>query len=110
MTPGGLKSGLGPGDPLGWCLLEPADPALRPEAEARRTAPESLVDGQPVPYCPDPTRESPPRTWADVRWTPERQQELALRGAMNAGMAVFVYLDAIARKQISHSPEPHECP
>jgi hypothetical protein len=42
-------------------------------------------------------------------WNEERGKQWALRGAMNAGLAVFSYLDAIAKGKIKPALQYNEC-
>jgi hypothetical protein len=71
--------------------------------------------GKTLPLCPDHvaaadenspglilTTDSPPRNDPDVdNW--------ALRGAMNAGMFVFVYLDALSKGTVKPVPAYTRC-
>ncbi|HEX3678457.1 MAG TPA: hypothetical protein VHU90_01915, partial [Galbitalea sp.] len=94
MTQHGLANGVGPDDEQAWCM----DPTL---ASAE-------IDGirNGVPYCPSPAA---PKTWDDVLWNRDEQEQWATRGAMNAGEAVFVYLDAIAHGTIQPKFQYNEC-
>ena len=42
----------------------------------------------PVPYCPEPELQ---------RWTKDDVTRWTLHGGMNAGLSVFIYLDALAK-------------
>ncbi|HMJ12848.1 MAG TPA: hypothetical protein VK524_15610 [Polyangiaceae bacterium] len=99
-------------EPIAWCIRKPefADYELVGNAEERYAHDLSLVekfvtdnaiDGQPLPFCVVPA-ESP-------RWTDEQLRRWALRGAMNAGLAVFLYLDQVARRQIQPTLQWNEC-
>ena len=80
MTPNGVSQhGVTNGDVDTWCF----------------DGPPSFSQG--IPLCPDPSKLNPPRTSDDVLWYSQKQTEYSIRGAMNAGEAVFVYLDALAR-------------
>ena len=109
MTRQGIVTGVSTGEPFPWCILRPTDPAELAIAQAFLSQPENLVSGQPVPFCPNPDELSPPLTWAEMLLTAEERDQWALRGAMNAGMAVFVYLDAIAKGQTKPKLQFNQC-
>lgn len=97
MTRGGIVLGVPVGEPQAWCVSKPTT-----ESELAATdeflAQNASASG-PVPYCPEglPLMEAS----AIRRYT--------LRGAMNAGMAAFVYLDALSRGEIEPSLQYDEC-
>jgi hypothetical protein len=101
MTKRGLVNGVGPDDQTAWCI----DPAST-SAAVDQMRNDNKVGGNAVPYCPAPPA---PKTWADVLWDHDKQEQWAIRAAMNAGEAVFVYLDAIARGTIKPKLQYNEC-
>jgi mono/diheme cytochrome c family protein len=97
MTLGGLSLGVPEGEAVSWCIRKPTDPAkLQTATDYFANQP---VEGEIVPFCPEEEL---------LLWTTTRMEEFALHGAMNAGLAVFVYLDAIA-KGASPKPQYDEC-
>jgi hypothetical protein len=102
---GGVQIGIQPGNTAPWCLIRPTDQATIDRVEREWQAAHAGA-GQP-PYCPDAflgTVDAPLNVYtaADVeRW--------ATRGAMNAGMAVFLYLDALSKGQKRHPVAYDHC-
>jgi mono/diheme cytochrome c family protein len=99
---GRVQMGIQPGNTAPWCLQKAFD-----QATADRVSQEWQAQGgtgQP-PYCPDAflgTDDAPANVFNDKdveRW--------ATRGAMNAGMSVFLYLDALAKGKKAH-PTPFD--
>jgi mono/diheme cytochrome c family protein len=85
-----------------WCVLQPA---AEQERQALEVAYRRLRDDddEPLPYCPERLLGSAQRFGdLDARyWT--------RRGSMNAGLAVFFYLDALARGQQKTAVEYNHC-
>jgi hypothetical protein len=50
-----------------------------------------------MPICPDPSKLNPPKKPNDVLWLRDKQSDYSIRGAMNAGAAVFMYLNDLAQ-------------
>lgn len=105
MTPHGVVNGVG-NEPYTWCaatreMLTPIGKGDGPDETYKIPA--------GMPTCPDPKQFSPPKTWSDVLWKQERANQWALRGAMNAGLAVFSYLDAIAKGKVKPALQYNEC-
>lgn len=97
-TPDGLATTGVPDDASdAWCYVKPTTPeavALSDEYLAMHP-----IEGGSVPYCPDGV---PTMTQAEV-------DQWIKRGAMNAGKAVFVYLDAVAKGEIEPQIGYDEC-
>jgi mono/diheme cytochrome c family protein len=93
---GRVTTGIQPDNTDPWCVTLPLKPT--DIAELERLWVESLHKELPVPYCPlDKLRRS---SVSEVnRWT--------TRGAMNAGLSVFMYLDALARGE-KRRPIPYD--
>jgi len=97
MTRGGVVTGVPVGEPEAWCVVKPTnevDLAVADEFLSANASPSG-----PVPYCPEGAALMEPA--AIKRYT--------LRGAMNAGMAAFVYLDAVSRGEIEPNLQYDEC-
>jgi mono/diheme cytochrome c family protein len=84
---GGLEASLSAGNTLPWCIQPPTDPAKLAEAQAFVQT--RAVNGVPLPFCPQAVLDSPVLDVPTVdNW--------AKRGAINAGFAVYSYLDELA--------------
>jgi hypothetical protein len=84
-----------------WCVARPTNPALLAafEAYVQRT-------GRALPMCPD--QLDPLGHIADSE-ADTRIERWAVRGAMNAGMSVFLYLDALSKREVSRQPAYNRC-
>jgi len=89
-TPRGLSElGIQPRNAAPWCLRRPADDVVRERAEAAWA--EHVAATELPPYCPDGFFASTDNLMSEAdgeRW--------ATRGAINSGLAVFTYLDALS--------------
>jgi len=97
MTRGGVVDGVAVGEPDAWCIRKPTDEEGLAAAEELRAA--SPTPSGPVPYCPE----------GILAMEPAAVERYALRGAMNAGMAAFVYLDAVSRGEVEPNLQYDEC-
>jgi mono/diheme cytochrome c family protein len=95
---GNIVTGITPDNLIPWCWRKPITPALLANATAFLNDPANLIDGKPMPFCPtevvplgDQGSSSGPQLKADDL------EAWATRGAINAGLSVFTYLDAVAR-------------
>jgi mono/diheme cytochrome c family protein len=87
---GKVESGVQSGNQLPWCWVATASGL----AAARAYAHEHAVDGRDLPECPTGYQTS---DWTPNVLTTEQKEGWAERGAINAGMAVFMYLDALGK-------------
>lgn len=93
---GQVQTGIATNNEAPWCMSKPINAVLQTliEAEWHARAPA----GVELPYCPDAFIADPsnllPVTEADE--TKQSVERWATRGAMNAGMAVFLYLRALS--------------
>jgi hypothetical protein len=90
---GNVTVGLADDNPAPWCIIKPSLPANLARAEAY-WALRAKVPSADIPWCPDELLASPAFETDDTVAPDGRNW--ALRGAANAGVAVFAYLDAIA--------------
>jgi hypothetical protein len=95
-----------------WCLRKPLDPvrAARAAAWVADTANYS-ASGQPLPFCPEqvvPASDDYPAT-GDGHLTTDVLHAWGTRGSINAGLAVFLYLDAVARGTVAPKPPYDQC-
>jgi mono/diheme cytochrome c family protein len=81
-----------------WCTPAPASPEEQAGADAFIA---SSRGGRPLPYCPAGWKVEA------NRMTPEELDRWALRGAINAGLAVFLYLDKLSHDALmGRTPQP----
>jgi mono/diheme cytochrome c family protein len=97
---GRVEPSLAPGNDFPWCVLKPTDASALAFVEQQKTS-----DGQPVPLCPDAAAASENLTAPDG---PETAR-FATRGAINAGFAVFAYLDDVIGKGRPRDLRHTEC-
>jgi hypothetical protein len=69
---------------------------------------------RPLPMCPEAitAEDAAGRLKVDLNTpdiAPEEAERWAVRGAMNAGMSVFVYLDALSKGQVKPKPKYNRC-
>jgi mono/diheme cytochrome c family protein len=90
-----------------WCVRRPAEATQQALADA-------YVKANSLPYCPaslvpplvPPADSTPP---GDTHLTKAAQNDWATRGAINAGLAVFVYLDGLVRGTVPPKPSYDRC-
>ena len=76
-----------------WCISAPTDPRL--QALFTKFLADNTINGHPPPVCPTALVAVP----GDVQQA--RLNTFALRGAINAGFAVFAYLDEVSKGHAS---------
>jgi mono/diheme cytochrome c family protein len=91
-----------------WCVVAPSDPSMAEWVAAQKT-----FDQKPLPICPAEflTAENQFKVELDdqARYHYPDAQKWALRGAINAGLAVFVYLDDLIGNDTPANPRFNEC-
>jgi mono/diheme cytochrome c family protein len=100
---GGVDSVLLPGNDFPWCIQQPTDPAQLAFVEAARSS-----DGKKLPICP-PALLTDEYRWLSNETSTPKLEAYATRGAINAGWAVFYYLDEIISQGRSRTPSFNEC-
>jgi mono/diheme cytochrome c family protein len=112
---GHVRAGLGPDNLFPVCVRRPSDPTQKNRADAfLQSHPVGGQSGEILPYCPDSLfakDDSGAERWALANPTdPDTGSHLytdanhwANRGAINAGLAVFLYVDELSRGQ---TPKP----
>jgi mono/diheme cytochrome c family protein len=98
---GKVQHGISPDNYTPWCvvLTKPEDRArLEADFAAARTA--AGVPAE-IPYCPDSAKE--------MGLTAEASTAFARRGAMNAGLAAFTYLNALAKGEVERPVSYDRC-
>jgi mono/diheme cytochrome c family protein len=101
---------LGPDNVLPWCIVTPSDAGQA--AIAQKYAVDNAIDGTPLPLCPDSLLSGNHQMLQDPPSLDNGHDDLgnwATRGAINAGMAVFLYLDQIVVKGLKPVPAYDRC-
>ena len=110
---GRLHQGLTADNPFPICVAKPIDPTAVQDADTvLKSIAVGGAGGTLIPYCPpdflieanrlDDGGLAAPETFPDARrW--------AARGAINAAMAVFLYLDDIERHPEKRKPLYNQC-
>jgi hypothetical protein len=103
---GNVVTGISTGNYFPWCIRQPAtsDKAMADAWLSNNLS----VNGKLIPYCPDFIKAAdgnndPSHLSLDVlnRW--------AVRGAINAGLLVFAYLDQLASGDLVPTPSYDQC-
>jgi mono/diheme cytochrome c family protein len=96
----GVDAELTDANPLPWCVLPISAYTLRQEDRDRAQARiDAGIAGVPLPVCPDDYDSGAPLNQDFEHW--------ATRGAINAGLATFVYLEQVGHNNID--PRYDEC-
>lgn len=103
-----IQPQLTPSNLFPWCVAEPQDAGV-----AQWLAEQKTADGKPLPMCPLEflTEENRLEVTLDdqQRYHFPGLQKWATRGAVNAGLAVFVYLDDLIGNDKPATPRFNEC-
>lgn len=84
---GGVDSSLQAGNSYPWCVIQPADAASMAYLDSLRGS-----DDKKLPICPTTLLE-PANKWTESEMGEPELDRFATRGAINAGLAVFAYVD-----------------
>ena len=99
---GQVQTGIAASNSTPWCIQRPADDAALDLIKGQWEA--HAGSGSEPPYCPDAFLAQ-----SDNLFTADDVERWATRGAMNAGMAVFLYLDALSKGQKQHAIPYDHC-
>jgi len=105
---GGVEPNLTPENAMPWCVRLPTDPILVAWLQGQKGS-----DGKPLPVCPTGLLVEANRFATDL--DPSSQpvytelNRWAARGAINAGFAVFLFLDELVGKGQERAPRYNEC-
>jgi hypothetical protein len=108
---GRVVTGIGPDNLTPWCIRKPLSPQQRATAEQFVADPQHFLNGKPMPFCPESvipavdTSSFPPPGFL----TDDQKKTWAMRGAINAGLAVFIYLDKVTREKYNPKPRYDQC-
>lgn len=107
-----VEMGLSEENWLPWCVRRPTEEADQERLETRWSQIRSEPRAQ-IPYCPSElflrTDALELQRVAPLGEADERRDRWATRGAMNVGLAVFYYLDALSRGEVSRKPAYDAC-
>jgi mono/diheme cytochrome c family protein len=108
---GHVVAGIADDNPVPWCLRVPRNPQAAAVANAWVDDPAHYSsDGAPLPFCPkEVVPPSPDYPGADGHLSINELQRWGTRGAINAGFAVFVYLDQLMRGNVKPKPAYDHC-
>lgn len=89
-----------------WCIMQPTDPTELPNAQ--QYVVNHAIAGNPLPFCPQSL------TAGDYQMRQDSQGNNDLynwadRGAINAGLAVFLYLDQVVVHGLQPKPSYDQC-
>jgi len=108
---GHVAPSLQPSNTMPWCILKPTANASW-AAIAEKYVVDNAVNGMPLPFCPDSLvsgsyqmKQDPPGAGT----TNNDLQNWATRGAINAGLAVFLYLDQVVVHGLKPPPAYDHC-
>ena len=106
---GRIATSLLPDNTMPWCILKPTDATML--ALAQQYVVSNAVNGAPLPLCPDTLssgnyqlHQDPPGTGSN-----DELENWATRGAINAGLAVFLYLDQVVVHGLQPVPAYDHC-
>jgi hypothetical protein len=120
-----VVNGVNPDNLFPLCLQRPTDPTQAGYADAFRAAnPVGGPNGNLIPYCPtelfatstSSTGVTTPKWQLAFSYDPIAGQNVytdandwAIRGAINAGLAVFLYVDQLSKGTITPKPPYSQC-
>ncbi len=106
---GDIVQGIASDNLTPWCLRAPADATLRAKATAYAAA--HPMGGRPLPICPDaivpPSGDAPAA--GDHHLRGDELEAWATRGAVNAGIAVYLYLEQLTKSGTAPDPRYDQC-
>jgi mono/diheme cytochrome c family protein len=115
---GRVVKGIGPDNLFPLCFRKPTDPKELAVAtkflEANRVG---GPNGSVIPFCPDALFQPDPKKW-QLEYEFDRDtsttdlidaNKWATRGAINAGLAVYLYLDQLSKRQVEPKPAFNQC-
>jgi hypothetical protein len=116
---GQVEMGVQPGNVFPICVPLPSDPQQKTMADSYLAANPVGGPGGPVtPYCPDAWLKDPKNALIQTNTTDAMGNSVhlypdadawAARGAINAGMAVFLYLDQLERGNVTPPIQYNHC-
>jgi hypothetical protein len=107
---GQIAASLKSDNTMPWCIVMPTDAALA--AIAQKYVVDNAVNGTPLPFCPDSLITGGYQMKQDAPGAGNGNSDLqnwATRGAINAGLAVFLYLDQVVAHGLKPVPDYDHC-
>jgi hypothetical protein len=98
---GVIRNGIDAFNAAPWCIRTPSDD-VKQKLEADYW-PSNAAPGSKIPYCP------PNLLTEGNRLSPDELDLWSRRGAMSAGLAVFLYLDNLTKGQLQRVPDYDRC-
>ena len=93
-----------------WCIMPPMDAVELPTAQ--QYAIDHAISGNSLPFCPASLISGSYQMMQDLPGSGGTNNDLqnwATRGAMNAGLAVFLYLDQVVAHGLQPKPSYDHC-
>ncbi|MEP6652024.1 MAG: hypothetical protein ABJA82_01615 [Myxococcales bacterium] len=112
---GRVTSGIQRDNTFPMCIRKPAAPAqLAPAEQYLAAHPVGGAGGPRIPYCPDRLFQDPKSILQSTQNEMGDHQLIgadhwAARGAINAGFAVFLYLDKLVKGEVTPHPAFNHC-
>ncbi len=107
---GTIDQGVNASNLFAICVAKPSDPAQLALATAALQA--AKINGNAIPFCPDGFVTAAHKLAVNADESPVDYvdgRKWAARGAINAAMAVFLYLDAIEKDPSKRQPLYTQC-
>jgi mono/diheme cytochrome c family protein len=112
---GRVTNGIAPDNTFPLCIRKPTDATERMSADTFLAS--HKVNGNSIPYCPDALFPSANPSMYQLQYGVDQDnnpdfidaKKWAARGAVNAGMAVFLYLDSVERGTTQVLPGYDQC-
>lgn len=106
---GNVAASLQADNLLPWCIISPTDASQA--AIAKQYVVDHAVGGVPLPFCPTSLLTGGYQMLQDsgTGGTNNDLQNWATRGAINAGLAVFLYLDQVVAHGLQPKPAYDHC-
>ncbi len=107
---GQVVPSLQPDNTMPWCIMPPTNPAQLPTAQQYVVS--HAISGNPLPMCPSSLISGGYQMRQDVSGPGGTNEDLynwANRGAINAGLAVFLYLDQVVAHGLQPKPSYDQC-
>jgi mono/diheme cytochrome c family protein len=112
---GNVVTGISTSNYFPWCVRKPGDAASQAGADSWLSSNPSS-NGQVLPYCPVTDRNGAPYISAGSGWVNgdthlsyDAVNQWAIRGAINAGVQVFEYLNMLASGDLIPTPSYDQC-
>ena len=121
---GHVRTGLSPDNVVPLCVQQPVDSAERAAADAFLRARAGVLQNEIVPYCPPELLATAlaedgsgalVKKWrlafhpAENELVYDDANRWAIRGAINAGLAVYLYIDQLSKGLVAPKPLYNQC-